>query len=272
MSLRVAVAGATGRMGQSIARAAAQSEDLTLSHLGTYSGSSAEGRSVAELLGIAIENVEIVTDPASLAEADVVIDFTLPEATLGNAAACVARGTPMVIGTTGFSSDQLERLDAIAQEIPVCRAANFSTGVTLAYRLIALAAEVMGVGTDVEIAETHHRHKVDAPSGTALAMGEVIAGVRGVPLDAIADYDRSSRREPRRAGSLGFSVSRLGDVVGDHTVSFGSDSERLEITHKASSRDAFALGALKAARWLVTKPSGCYDMNDVLGLAGSGHE
>ena len=208
----------------------------------------------------------------SLAEADVVIDFTLPEATLANAAACAAAGTPMVIGTTGFSSDQLERLDAIAQEIPVCRAANFSTGVTLAYRLIELAAEVMGVDADVEIAETHHRNKIDAPSGTALAMGEVIAGVRGVPLDAIADYDRSSRREPRRAGSLGFSVSRLGDVVGDHTVSFGSDSERLEITHKASSRDAFALGALKAARWLVTKPSGCYDMNDVLGLARSGHE
>ena len=272
MSLRVAVAGATGRMGQSIAKVAAQSEGLTLSHLGTYSGSSAEGRSVAEVLGMAVENVEIVTDPASLAEADVVIDFTLPQATLANAAACAAAGTPMVIGTTGFSSDQLERLEAITQEIPVCRAANFSTGVTLAYRLIALAAEVMGIDADVEIAETHHRNKIDAPSGTALAMGEVIAGVRGVPLDAIADYDRSSRREPRRTGSLGFSVSRLGDVVGDHTVSFGANSERLEITHKASSRDAFALGALKAARWLVTKPSGCYDMNDVLGLARSGHE
>ena len=201
MTLRVAVTGATGRMGQSIAKAVAQSEHLTLSHLGTYSGSSAEGRSVAELFGMAVENVEIATDPASLAEADVVIDFTLPEVTLVNAAACAARGTPMVIGTTGFSSDQLERLDAITQEIPVCRAANFSTGVTLAYRLIELAAEVMGVDADVEIAETHHRNKIDAPSGTALAMGEVIAGVRGVPLDTIADYDRSSRREPRRAGS-----------------------------------------------------------------------
>ena len=129
-----------------------------------------------------------------------------------------------------------------------------------------------GGDADIEIAETHHRRKIDAPSGTALAMGEVIAGVRGVPLDTIADYDRASHREPRRAGSLGFSVSRLGDVVGDHTVSFGSDSERLEITHKASSRDAFAMGALKAARWLVTKPSGCYDMNDVLGLKRSDHE
>ena len=272
MSLRVAVAGASGRMGQSIARAVTQSEDLILSHLGTYSGSSSDGRSVAELMGLAIEGVEVVTDPASLAEADVVIDFTLPEATLANAAACAARGTPIVIGTTGFSSDQLEVLESTTQEIPVCRAANFSTGVTLVYRLIELAAEVMGVDADVEIAETHHRDKIDAPSGTALAMGEVIASVRGVPLDTIADYDRSSRREPRRAGSLGFSVSRLGDVVGDHTVNFGSDSERLEITHKASSRDAFALGALKAARWLVTKPSGCYDMNDVLGLARFGYE
>ena len=272
MPLRVAVAGATGRMGQSIAKAIAQSEDLILSHLGTHRGSSTEGRSVAELLGMAIEGVELVTDPANLAEADVLIDFTLPEATLANAAACAAAGTPMVIGTTGFTTDQLKNLDATTKHIPVCRAANFSTGVTLAYRLIELATEVMGGDADIEIAETHHRHKIDAPSGTALALGEVIAGVRGVPLDTIADYDRSSRREARRAGSLGFSVSRVGDVVGEHTVTFGSDGERLEITHKASSRDAFALGALKAARWLVTKPSGCYDMNDVLGLTRSDHE
>ena len=141
---------------------------------------------------------------------------------------------------------------------------------TLAYRLIELAAEVMGVDADVEIAETHHRHKIDAPSGTALAMGEVIAVFavcHSIRLQTMTARVAENRDEQDR-----FSVSRLGDVVGDHTVSFGSDSERLEITHKASSRDAFALGALKAARWLVTKPSGCYDMNDVLGLARSGHE
>ena len=266
MTLKVAVTGASGRMGQAVARAVMADENAELAAFIARPGSKLVNTHVAALLGNNAPNLTIA-EALSPETVDVVIDFTLPESTIANAATCAAAGIPIVIGTTGFSDHQLEALDANLSSVASCRAANFSTGVNLAYRLLAIAAEVMGSSADIEIHEAHHKHKIDAPSGTALAMGQAITHAMGTSLDEVASYDRSVLREAREPGSIGFSVTRAGDIVGEHTVTFGTEGERLEITHKASNRNAFAAGALRAAHFLRDKTAGSYSMSDVLGLS-----
>ena len=253
-------------MGQAVARAVIADDGAELVAFVARPGSVLSGTNIQSLLGSDSPSLEIA-ETLSVQSVDVVIDFTLPDSTLSNAKLCADAGVPIVIGTTGFSDDQLATLDANLASVASCRAANFSTGVNLAYRLLSIAAEVMGADADIEIHEAHHKHKIDAPSGTALAMGQAITDAMGTSLNDVAQYDRSSVREAREPGSIGFSVTRSGDIVGEHTVMFGTEGERLEITHKASSRNAFAAGALRAAHFLRGKPAGRYSMADVLGLS-----
>ena len=209
------------------------------------------------------------SDAASaLAKADVLIDFTTPEAAVSHARACAAAGCAWVLGTTGLDADQQARVAEAARTIPVCQAANFSTGVNLMLRLVELASAAVDADTDLEVIEAHHRHKVDAPSGTALAIGRALAAGRGVALDQHAVFARDGITGPRPDGAIGFATIRAGDIVGDHTALYASDGERLEITHRAGTRLAFARGACRAASWLVGKPAGLYDMQDVLQLRG----
>lgn len=266
MTLRVAVTGASGRMGQAVARAVIADDKAELAAFVARPGSVLSGTNIQSLLGSDSPSL-VITETLSVEAVDVVVDFTLPESTLANAKLCADAGVPIVIGTTGFSGDQLTTLDGSLISVASCRAANFSTGVNLAYRLLAVAAEVMGADADIEIHEAHHKHKIDAPSGTALAMGQAITDAMGTSLNDVAQYDRSAVRKAREPGSIGFSVTRSGDIVGEHTVMFGTEGERLEITHKASSRNAFAAGALRAAHFLRGKPAGSYSMADVLGLS-----
>ena len=266
MALRVAVTGASGRMGQAVARAVSAEPETELACLVARPGSRLVGSSAASIVGD--ENCPIsVSDVLDLEAVDVVIDFTLPESSLLNARACAEAGVPVVIGTTGFSEAEQADLESSLTSVARCQAANFSTGVNLAYRLLSLAAQVMGADSDIEIHEAHHKHKIDAPSGTALAMGQAVAGAMGQSLSDVAQYDRSAEREVRAPGSIGFSVTRAGEIVGEHTVLFAAEGERLEITHKAGSRDAFAIGAVRAAKFIANKPAGAYTMSDVLGLS-----
>ncbi len=266
MALRVAVTGASGRMGEAVARAVSAEAETELACLVARRGSRLVGTGAASIVGE--ENCSInVSEVLDLEAVDVVIDFTLPESSLVNARACAKAGVPIVIGTTGFSDAEQSDLESILSAVARCQAANFSTGVNLAYRLLSLAAQVMGSDSDIEIHEAHHKYKIDAPSGTALAMGRAVASALGQSLSDVAQYDRAAEREARVPGSIGFSVTRAGDIVGEHTVLFASDGERLEITHKAGSRDAFANGALRAAKFIADKPAGAYTMSDVLGLS-----
>ena len=266
MALRVAVTGASGRMGQAVARAISAEPETELACLVARPGSRLVGSSAASIVGD--ENCPIiVSDILDLEAVDVVIDFTLPDSSLVNARACAEAGVPVVIGTTGFSEAEQADLDLTLTSVARCQAANFSTGVNLAYRLLSLAAQVMGADSDIEIHEAHHKHKIDSPSGTALAMGQAVASAMGQSLSNVAQYDRSNEREARAPGSIGFSVTRAGEIVGEHTVLFAADGERLEITHKAGSRDAFANGAVRAAKFIANKPAGAYTMSDVLGLS-----
>ena len=266
MALRVAVTGASGRMGQAVARAVSAEPETELACLVARPGSRLVGSSAASIVGD--ENCPIsVSDVLDLEAVDVVIDFTLPESSLLNARACAEAGVPVVMGTTGFSEAEQADLESSLTSVARCQAANFSTGVNLAYRLLSLAAQVMGADSDIEIHEAHHKHKIDAPSGTALAMGQAVAGAMGQSLSDVAQYDRSAEREVRAPGSIGFSVTRAGEIVGEHTVLFAAEGERLEITHKAGSRDAFANGAVRAAKFIANKPAGAYTMSDVLGLS-----
>jgi len=266
MALRVAVTGASGRMGQAVARAVSAEPETELACLVARPGSRLVGSSAASIVGD--ENCPIsVADVLDLEAVDVVIDFTLPESSLLNARACAEAGVPVVIGTTGFSEAEQADLESSLTSVARCQAANFSTGVNLAYRLLSLAAQVMGADSDIEIHEAHHKHKIDAPSGTALAMGQAVASAMGQSLSDVAQYDRSANREARAPGSIGFSVTRAGEIVGEHTVLFASEGEQLEIAHKAGSRDAFANGAVRAAKFIADKPAGAYTMSDVLGLS-----
>jgi 4-hydroxy-tetrahydrodipicolinate reductase len=267
MSLRVGVTGAGGRMGRTLVQAIEEDPALSLGAALERQGSPLLGSDAGELAGIGSCGVIVSADlPAALATVDVLVDFSSVAATLDHSAACLEQGTPLVIGTTGFSATETARLDAVGASLPVCRASNFSPGVNLLFRLVAEAARVLGEDVDIEIQEAHHRHKVDAPSGTALSLGEAAAAARGSALDDLAVYHRQGQTGPRQGGTIGFSTVRGGDIVGDHTVLLAGDGERLELTHRASSRLAFARGALRAARWLVTQPPGTYDMQDVLGL------
>ena len=239
---RIAVAGSRGRMGQSIIEAIEQNANAAL--------------------GIALDKGDDVN--AVLDKFDVLIDFTRPEATLEYLKICQNSGKSMVIGTTGFSDDELQVINDTAKKIPIVFAPNMSVGVNLSLKLLDMAARVIGEDSDIEIVETHHRHKVDAPSGTALKMGEVVANALGRDLSECAVYGRQGIEEPRNKNTIGFSTIRGGDVVGEHTVSFLMDGERVEITHKASSRLTFANGAVRAANWLNGKFARLYSMQDVL--------
>jgi 4-hydroxy-tetrahydrodipicolinate reductase len=244
MSLRIAIAGASGRMGRMLIEAVGAAPDCTLA------GTLDIGRDIA----------------AGLADAQVLIDFTRPEGTMAHLAACRAGGVKMVIGTTGFSDAQKAEIAAASKQIALMASPNMSVGVNVVLRLLDTAARALAEGYDIEIVEAHHRHKVDAPSGTALKMGEVVAAALGRDLKQCAVYGREGVTGERDPSTIGFATVRGGDIVGDHSVMFCGTGERIEITHRSASRATYAQGALRAARFLLDKPSGLFDMNDVLGL------
>lgn len=262
----VAIFGVTGRMGQSLVSALRQQESgLRLSGAAASPGSAGLGRAIPSAPGTA--DVVVTGDAAqALAGAAIALDFSLPEAVAGHAAACARARIPLLVGATGLSPTTRAALDAAAAHIAVLVAPNTSVGVNLLTQLATLAARALGETYDVEILESHHRMKRDAPSGTALRLGEAIAATRGARLEAIADFDRHGNAGPRTAGHIGFSVVRAGDIVGEHTVLFAADGERIELTHRATDRSSFARGALRAAEWLIGRPAGTYSMEDVLGL------
>jgi 4-hydroxy-tetrahydrodipicolinate reductase len=268
MTTRIGITGAAGRMGRTLIEAIAQSNGtLQLAAALERPGSSLIGADAGELAGLGKNGVAIAGNLADvIADIDVLIDFTVPEATLANAALCAEHGKGIIIGTTGFSEEQQAKIDAAAAKTPVCKASNFSTGVNVCFKLLEMAARVLGDDVDIEVYEAHHRHKVDAPSGTALSMGQVVADTLGRDLGKVAVYGREGQTGARERETIGFATVRAGDIVGDHTVTFAADGERVEITHKASSRMSFARGAVRAASWLAGQEPGLYDMQDVLGL------
>ncbi len=265
--MRVAITGAAGRMGKVLIEAVQDADGVTLGAAIVNPDSSLIGADAGEVAGVGKLGVAMV---GKLAEAvndfDVLIDFTFPDLTLENLAFCKEHGKQMVIGTTGLTESEKLQLGVAAESVPVVFAPNMSVGVNVALKLLKTAAEALGVDYDVEIIETHHRHKKDAPSGTAVRMGEVVASALGRDLKECAVYGREGFTGERSRTEIGFETVRAGDVVGDHTVLFAGIGERIEITHKASSRMTFAKGAVRAARWLADKPAGLYDMQDVLAL------
>ena len=264
--IKIAIAGSSGRMGRVLLECIAQADDLVLHAALEHDGSAMLGRDAGELSG-AVCGVKISADvEAALQGADVLIDFTRPEGTLRHLEVCRRLGVNMVIGTTGFSAQQKAQLGAAAQDVGIVFAPNMSVGVNLVFKLLETASRVLAQGYDIEIIEAHHRHKVDAPSGTALGLGEVVAHTLGRDLAECAVYGREGVTGERDPSTIGFATVRGGDIVGDHTVLFAGIGERIEITHKASSRATFALGALRAARFLKANPAGMYDMQDVLEL------
>ena len=264
--LRIAVAGASGRMGRMLIEAVLATQDLELAGTLDVQGSSAIGQDAGAALGRQT-GVTITADlAAGLERAQVLIDFTRPEGSLAHLAACRDRGVAMVIGTTGFNAAQKALVEDHARHLPIVMAPNMSVGVNVVLRLLDQAARALNQGYDIEVIEAHHRHKVDAPSGTALQMGEVLAHALGRDLKDCAVYAREGVTGERDPSTIGFSSIRGGDIVGDHTVLFAGTGERIEITHKSSSRVAYAQGSLRAARFLAGKKSGLYDMSDVLGL------
>ncbi len=268
MTTRVAISGAAGRMGRALIEAATQADAVRATAAFEHQGNAALGSDAGVLAGLSANNIVISDDIAAATDQfDVLIDFTLPEATMHNLAVCRAAGKGIVIGTTGMTDEQKAAINDAARDIPVVFAPNMSVGVNLCFKLLDLAARIMGDGVDIEIIEAHHRHKIDAPSGTALGMGEVIAKALGRDLKECAVYGREGRTGERDRTTIGFETIRAGDIVGEHTVMFADIGERIEITHKASSRMTFAKGAVRAASWLSQQSPGCYDMQDVLGLA-----
>jgi 4-hydroxy-tetrahydrodipicolinate reductase len=264
--IKIAIAGCSGRMGRILLENVLLADDLELHAALEHGGSALLGRDAGELFGAAV-GVKITMDvEAALQGADVLIDFTRPEGTLHHLEICRKLGVSMVIGTTGFSAQQKAQLGAAALDIGIVFAPNMSVGVNLVFKLLETASRVLAEGYDIEIIEAHHRHKVDAPSGTALGLGEVIARTLGRDLAECAVYGREGVTGERDPSSIGFATVRGGDIVGDHTVLFAGIGERIEITHKASSRATFALGALRAARYLKVNPPGMYDMQNVLDL------
>ncbi|RLA43699.1 MAG: 4-hydroxy-tetrahydrodipicolinate reductase [Gammaproteobacteria bacterium] len=264
---RIAVTGAGGRMGRTLIEAVANHADLELTAALEQPDSSILGVDAGELAGLGRNGVIVVADLNEvLDDFDVLIDFTAPAATANNALLCAQHGKKMVVGTTGFNITQKASVLGAAESTTLCMASNFSTGVNLCFKLIDMAARVLGDGVDIEICEAHHRDKVDAPSGTALSMGQIVADALGRDLDEVAVYGREGQTGARRDDTIGFATTRAGDIVGDHTVIFAAEGERVEISHKASSRMSFARGAVRAAAWLADKPPGLFDMQDVLGL------
>ncbi|HRY15592.1 MAG: 4-hydroxy-tetrahydrodipicolinate reductase [Candidatus Competibacteraceae bacterium] len=265
--IHVAIAGAAGRMGRNLLDICHQAEQIRCTTALEQADSPCIGMDAGELAGIGRLDVFITTDLASSIDRfQVLIDFTQPAATLAHLGLCRAAGKAMVIGTTGFSNEQKTVIADAARDIPIVLAPNMSVGVNVCLKLLEMAAQALGNEVDIEIIEAHHRHKIDAPSGTALAMGQVVARTLGRDLEECALYGRHGAIGERQRPTIGFATVRAGDIVGEHTVLFADVGERLEITHRASSRMTFAKGAVRAAAWLKERGPGLFDMQDVLGL------
>lgn len=265
--MKIGVVGCAGRMGQMLVREIAATKGATLAGGTERVGGPALGKDLGTLAGIDAAGVVAIDDPAVLfAEADAVIDFTSPDAVERHAALAAQSQTVLVIGTTGLNPRQKEAVALAATHTPIVHAANMSVGVVLLSKLVEQVARTLGIDYDIEVVEMHHRHKVDAPSGTALTLGRAAAAGRGVPLEEVWQKTRDGHTGPRKAGDIGFATLRGGDVVGDHTVVFAGEGERIELTHKASSRVIYARGAVRAALWARDKKPGLYGMEDVLGL------
>ena len=265
--LRIAVTGASGRMGRTLIEACNQADQCQLTAAFERKESSLINIDSGEMAGLGVNEVKIVSDIESVIDQfDIIIDFTTVDSTLNHIKICQQHNKKIIIGTTGFSAEQKQIIEQAARDIAIVFAPNMSVGVNLCLKLLQMAASVMGDDADIEIIEAHHRHKVDAPSGTALRMGEVVAESLGRNLEECAVYGRQGHTGAREAKTIGFETIRAGDIVGDHTVMFATEGERVEITHKASSRMTFAKGAMRAAKWLSDKDTGLYDMQDILGL------
>lgn len=266
--MKIAIVGCAGRMGRMLLSEVVATDGCTLAGGSSLPGSAEIGTDLGLLIGPSALNITVSDSPDALfAEADAVIDFTAPDATAHHATLAARHNTALVVGTTGLSADHQAKLQDAARTVPVVFAPNMSVGVNLLFALTQKVAATLGVEYDIEILEMHHRHKVDAPSGTALGLGRAAAAGRGVDLDSVKDVVRDGHTGARKEGAIGFATLRGGDVVGDHTVVFAGEGERIELTHKASSRAIFARGAVRAAQWCDGRPAGLYSMLDVLGLS-----
>ena len=264
--MKIAIVGASGRMGRMLIESALKDGAVELVAAIDQPGTSAIGKDAGELVGMPC-GVNVTSDTeAAIAKADCLIDFTRPEGTLEHLAICRRHKVGIVIGTTGFGDDGKQAIAAASREIPIVFAPNMSVGVNVVFKLLDTASRILAEGYDVEIVEAHHKHKIDAPSGTALRMGEVVAQALGRDLKECAVYGREGVTGERDSSTIGFATVRGGDIVGDHTVMYCGTGERVEISHKAGSRMPYALGSLRAARFLAGKESGLFDMQDVLGL------
>ena len=263
--MKIGVFGASGRMGRSVIEAVSLDSDVCLGNAQVRATSSLIDTDAGEVAGVGKLNVAM-SNELNATDVDVMVDFTLPDALATNLEWCKLHQKPLVVGTTGLSTQQQALINDASQHIPVLWSANMSVGVNLLLDLVRQAAKVMGDTADIEIIETHHRHKVDAPSGTAVVLGEAVADALNRDLSVDVVYGREGYTGVRQQNTIGFSTVRGGDVVGDHTVLFADEGERMELTHKASSRLTFANGALRAAKWLKSRPKGLYSMRDVLGL------
>lgn len=265
--MRVAIFGVSGRMGGALLNALDEIPGAALTGASASPQSRWNGKDAGEPAGTRLRNVLISADAShAIRDANVAIDFALPEGTAANLDACVNAGCPLVIGTTGLDAHTREQIAKAAQRIAIVSSPNMSLGVNLLLKLVELASAALDDRYDIEIFEAHHRNKKDAPSGTALALGKAAADGRQVSLDSVSDFARHGNTGARQGGRIGFSVFRGGDVVGDHTVTFAGIGERIELTHRASDRMAFARGAVAAARWILGRPPGLYSMQDVLGV------
>ena len=268
MACKIGVLGANGRMGQVLLEAVSNERDAVLAGAYVRPESSLQGIQVSDLVkGLGDTESDLAFTALNGAKPDVLIDFTLPQGMLTHLDYAVTQKIPMVIGTTGLSDEQMKRLVEASKQIPIVFSRNYSVGINLLLNLVQTAASKMGDDLDIEIFEAHHRHKIDAPSGTALAIGEAIADAKGWQHDEVAVYDRSQSEQAKSQSEIGYSVLRGGDIVGEHTAYFALLGERLELTHKASSRMTFAQGAVRAAKWVQNKHPSFYTMQDVLDLA-----
>ncbi len=266
MTLAIAVSGVAGRVGRMLVAMVEAAEDMRLAVALGNPGAAYLGVDAGELAGVGANGVAVTGDLATPSDFDVLVDFSLPAATLGKLDYCVANGKALVVGTTGFEPEGLDAIRQAAERVPVVLAPNMSVGVNVAFNLVALAARMLGDDVDVEVLEAHHRHKVDAPSGTAVRMGEILAETLGRDLATDGVYGRHGITGARERRVIGFHSLRGGDIVGEHTVVFAGAGERIEITHRAGSRENFAAGALRAARFAVGREAGLFGMADVLGL------
>lgn len=265
-AVRLAVAGAGGRMGRALIEAGASTPGVSIAAALDIPGTACIGRDAGEFAAGA-RGVTIGSDiAAAVAACDILVDFTRPEGTLAHLAACRSAGRKIIVGTTGFDASQLAAIRAASKDIAIVLAPSFSIGMNVTMKLVEMASKTLGADYDVEVFEVHHKHKVDAPSGTALKLGEIAAKARGQDFGAAGVFARHGLTGERKPGTIGFSVARGGDIIGDHTVLFAGTGERVEVTHRSSSRATYAQGAMRSALWLASKPPGLYDMQDVLGL------